>query len=109
MSKLNNLSVLSDFVQLHGLSKSHGWSSFKGNIVITTPNDFLEDKQNVRIWFSGYSSGNVVIEINKSFDYNSFPSEFWASAQEYKLEGNQLVITGRHPKIGNYSCSILPA
>ena len=104
-SQCENIEVLQDFLENHGLLGSSG--NFQANVIFI-PESGEESELDVEVGISFLGQGKN--EGSVSFFGNDipFPVSYLAGYQDFKCRNNQLVITGKHPKIGEYEVIITP-
>lgn len=99
-----------EFWETHDLMNNHSQIIFKAIVTIETDNSpKYREEHKVMIHDNFDSENEVTIMDIQDIDVNEYPTGFMAKFQDYSLdEDENLIIKGRHPRIGNYKAKFIP-
>lgn len=110
MSYDSNLDIVREFIEKHDLRNRHSQVIFNGRFEVTTEKTGrYADDHEIKIDNNYDSDGEVDVMDIGDIDVHSVPTSFKAKWQEYDMdESGNLLISGRHPNMGEYDAIITP-
>lgn len=103
-----NYSVINSYWEENSLMDRNSFINFYCTFKIKTQTDFSTSENEARIWLDAGSTHKVqIMDFEK--DERKFPTDFWLSNTIMQMDGNTLIISGKHPNpsIGNYEATII--
>jgi len=98
----DNLDEIALFKEANKLKVEANRIFFKASVYLETPNDRMTVDSDILIMNKAYQSEGDLMILNGAIQEDKFPTTFKARFNDYKFDNGNLVLTGKHPQIGNY-------
>lgn len=110
-NRLKNVMEINSFISKNGIEPdSYGNCNFQATIDYVGSNNSATEVAEVKICRNGYSDGAISLKEFGTLSTDDFHLDFNPDFQSYHFNPNSrsLCITGRSPKMGAYSATIIP-